>query len=43
MIYLLIKVTGVKLLEADIAQRRPDYKTYVQKTNAFLPWFPKGE
>ena len=43
MIYLLIKVTGVKLLEADIAQRRPDYKTYVQKTNTFLPWFPKGE
>ena len=43
MIYLLIKVTGVKLLEADIAHRRPDYKSYVQKTNAFLPWFPKGD
>jgi steroid 5-alpha reductase family enzyme len=43
MIYLLIKVTGVKLLEADIAERRPGYKDYVQKTNAFLPWFPKGE
>ena len=43
MIYLLIKVTGVKLLEADIAHRRPDYKIYIQKTNAFLPWFPKGK
>jgi steroid 5-alpha reductase family enzyme len=43
MIYLLIKVTGVKLLEADIAERRPGYKDYAQKTNAFLPWFPKGE
>jgi steroid 5-alpha reductase family enzyme len=43
MIYLLIKVTGVKLLEADIAERRPGYKHYAQKTNAFLPWFPKGK
>ena len=43
MIYLLIKVTGVKLLEADIAERRPGYKNYVQETNAFLPWFPKGK
>lgn len=42
MIYLLIKVTGVKLLEADIANRRPEYKIYVQKTSAFLPWFPKN-
>lgn len=41
MIYLLIKVTGVKLLEADIAERRPGYKTYTLKTNAFFPWFPK--
>jgi steroid 5-alpha reductase family enzyme len=43
MIYLLIKVTGVKLLEADIAERHPGYKHYAQKTNAFLPWFPKGK
>ena len=43
MIYLLIKVTGVKLLEADIAHRRPGYQSYVKKTNAFLPWFPKRE
>ena len=41
MIYLLIKVTGVKLLEADIAERRPDYQSYIQKTSAFVPWFPK--
>jgi steroid 5-alpha reductase family enzyme len=42
MIYLLVKVTGVKLLEADIAERRPAYKTYILKTNAFFPWFPKS-
>jgi len=41
MIYLLVKVTGVKLLEADIAGRRPGYSLYVKQTNAFLPWFPK--
>jgi len=34
-------VTGVKLLEADIAERRPGYSLYVKQTNAFLPWFPK--
>jgi steroid 5-alpha reductase family enzyme len=42
MIYLLVKVTGVKLLEADIAERRPAYKTYILKTNAFFPRFPKS-
>jgi steroid 5-alpha reductase family enzyme len=41
MIYLLIKVTGVKLLEADIADRRPGYSIYVKQTNTFIPWFPK--
>ncbi len=41
MAYLLIKVTGAKLLEKDIAQRRPDYATYVQKTSEFIPWIPK--
>jgi len=41
MIYLLLKVTGVKLLESDIANRRPEYKTYIEKTNAFVPWLPR--
>ena len=42
MTYLLIKVTGVKLLEADISKRRPDYKTYIQNTSSFFPWLPKN-
>ena len=42
MAFLLIKVTGVKLLEADIAQRRPGYRAYIQNTNSFFPWFPKN-
>jgi steroid 5-alpha reductase family enzyme len=41
MTYLLVKVTGAKLLEADIAKRRPGYSTYMQTTSGFVPWFPK--
>ena len=41
MTFLLIKITGVKLLEADIAKRRPDYQQYMRNTNTFIPWLPK--
>ncbi len=34
---LLLKVSGVVLLEKDIAQRRPGYREYVAATNAFFP------
>ena len=33
----LIKVSGVSLLEKDIAERRPGYADYVRSTNAFFP------
>jgi steroid 5-alpha reductase family enzyme len=39
--YLLIKVSGVVLLEKSLAERKPGYKEYMQTTNAFFPWFPK--
>jgi steroid 5-alpha reductase family enzyme len=38
---LLLKVSGVTLLEKTIVDRRPGYKEYVQRTPAFIPWFPK--
>lgn len=38
MTLLLLKVSGVALLEKDIAERRPDYLQYVKETNAFIPW-----
>jgi steroid 5-alpha reductase family enzyme len=38
---LLLKVSGVVLLEQDIGKRRPDYTTYMQKTNAFFPAPPR--
>ena len=43
MTFLLVRVSGVALLEKDIAVRRPGYRDYVARTNAFLPWFPRKE
>jgi len=37
---LLLKVSGVAMLEKDIIQRRPDYERYRHRVNAFFPWFP---
>ncbi|MDJ0741295.1 MAG: DUF1295 domain-containing protein [Gammaproteobacteria bacterium] len=41
MTFLLLKVSGVALLEADIAERRPAYRDYIERTNAFLPGPPR--
>ncbi len=38
---LLLKVSGVSLLESTISERRPEYVNYRKTTNAFFPWFPK--
>lgn len=40
MTLLLLRVSGVTLLEKDIAQRRPGYREYARRTNAFFPWPP---
>jgi steroid 5-alpha reductase family enzyme len=37
MSFLLLRVSGVALLEKDIGRRRPAYRDYVLRTNAFLP------
>jgi steroid 5-alpha reductase family enzyme len=34
---LLLRVSGVALLEKDIGQRRPAYADYIRRTNAFFP------
>jgi steroid 5-alpha reductase family enzyme len=34
---LLLRVSGVALLEKDIGERRPQYAQYVRRTNAFFP------
>jgi len=41
MTVLLLKVSGVSLLEKDIGERRPAYAQYIAKTNAFFPGSPK--
>jgi steroid 5-alpha reductase family enzyme len=40
---LLLKVSGVTLLESDIADRRPGYRAYAASTSAFIPWPPRRE
>jgi steroid 5-alpha reductase family enzyme len=41
MSFLLLKVSGVVMLEKTIGERRPDYHRYVTQTNAFFPWKPR--
>jgi steroid 5-alpha reductase family enzyme len=38
---LIIKVSGVALLEKSLKETKPEYREYVRKTSAFIPWFPK--
>jgi len=40
MTYLLTKVSGVAMLERSM-KLKPGYEEYMQKTNAFFPWFPR--
>jgi ACR3 family arsenite transporter len=41
MSFMLLKVSGVALLEKDIGERRPDYQAYIRRTNAFFPAPPR--
>jgi steroid 5-alpha reductase family enzyme len=41
MTFLLVRVSGVTLLERDMAGRRPEYADYVLRTSAFLPRPPR--
>jgi steroid 5-alpha reductase family enzyme len=38
---LIIKISGVALLEKTLVEQKPQYKEYIEKTSAFIPWFPK--
>lgn len=37
MTFLLLRISGVALLERSISKRRPDYEDYKRSTNAFIP------
>jgi steroid 5-alpha reductase family enzyme len=41
MTFLLMKVSGVSLLEKTLKTTKPEYESYIRKTNSFFPWFPK--
>jgi len=37
----LLKMTGVSLMEKTIVHTRPGYREYIQQTNSFIPWVAK--
>lgn len=41
MTFLLLRVSGVALLEKSLAKDKPGYEAYQTRTSAFIPWFPK--
>jgi steroid 5-alpha reductase family enzyme len=41
MTLLIIKISGVALLEKTLNNTKPHYREYIQKTSSFFPWFPK--
>lgn len=41
MTVLLVRVSGAKLLESDIADRRPGYAEYIRRTSGFVPLPPR--
>jgi steroid 5-alpha reductase family enzyme len=43
MTVLLLRISGVTLLEQDISMRRPGYADYAGRTNRFFPWPPRRE
>lgn len=41
MTLLLLRVSGVPMLEAGMESRRPGYREYIERTSSFVPWFPR--
>jgi steroid 5-alpha reductase family enzyme len=41
MTFLLTRVSGVTLLEDGLKASNPGYHTYITRTPAFFPWFPR--
>jgi steroid 5-alpha reductase family enzyme len=42
MTLLLMRVSGVTLLEDGLKAAKPDYHAYIVRTPAFFPWFPRA-
>ena len=41
MTYLLVRVSGVAMLEQGLKDTKTGYQDYIERTSAFIPWFPK--
>ena len=41
MTWLLMRVSGVTLLEEGLKASKPGYRAYIARTPAFFPWFPR--
>jgi steroid 5-alpha reductase family enzyme len=41
MTLLLLKVSGVAMLEKTLVETKPQYREYIAATSAFFPWFPR--
>lgn len=40
MTFLLMRVSGVTLLEKSLKEEKPEYREYIETTSEFFPWFP---
>lgn len=40
MTFLLLRVSGVSMLEKSLKDTKPGYERYVRSTSPFIPWFP---
>jgi steroid 5-alpha reductase family enzyme len=41
MTFMLVRVSGVALLERSLKKRRPGYEEYIARTSSFIPLPPK--
>ncbi len=39
--FFLVKVSGVAMLERNLRSTKEGYQEYIERTNAFWPWFPR--
>lgn len=39
--FLLVRVSGVRMLEQGLRERKPEYADYVRRTSPFVPWPPR--
>lgn len=43
MTWLLVRISGVALLDRTLAERKPAYRDYMARTSGFIPWPPRRQ